>query len=116
MRFLVRVTLPVETANRGIRDGTFQRKMQEIMTELKPEVAYFAAENGQRTAFFVVEMREMSQMPTIAEPFFLSFNADVTVHPVMTPEDLAKSNLASIGKRWAELTHETARPRATASA
>jgi hypothetical protein len=114
MRFLLKVTLPVETANRGIRDGTFQRRIQEIIGDLKPEAVYFGAENGHRTAFLVVDMREMSQMPAIAEPFFLSFNADIAFYPVMIPEDLAKGNLTSLGKRWGELTSEATRQRAAA--
>jgi hypothetical protein len=100
MRFLLKITFPVEIANRAIKDGTFEKKLQGIMASLRPEAAYFAAENGKRAGFLIVDMQETSQMPAIAEPFFLGFNADVEFHPVMIPEDLAKGNLASIGKKW----------------
>jgi hypothetical protein len=101
MRFLLKITFPVETANRAIKDGTFEKKLQRIMAGLRPEAVYFAAENGKRTGFLIVNMQETSQMPAIAEPFYLGFNADVEFHPVMIPEDLAKGNLASLGKKWA---------------
>ena len=101
MRFLLKITFPVENANRASKDGTFEKKLQRIMAGLRPEAVYFAAENGKRTGFLIVNMQETSQMPAIAEPFYLGFNADVEFHPVMIPEDLAKGNLASLGKKWA---------------
>jgi hypothetical protein len=39
-------------------------------------------------------------LPGKTEPFFLGFSADVEFHPVTIPEDLAKGNLASLGKKW----------------
>jgi hypothetical protein len=34
-------------------------------------------------------MKDSSELPKVAEPFFLAFNASVTVRPTMTPQDLA---------------------------
>jgi hypothetical protein len=39
-------------------------------------------------------MRDASQIPAIAEPWFLAFNASVEIHPVMIPDDLAKAGSA----------------------
>ena len=69
MRFLLKITFPVENANRASKDGTFEKKLQRIMAGLRPEAVYFAAENGKRTGFLIVNMQETSQMPAIAEPF-----------------------------------------------
>jgi hypothetical protein len=46
-------------------------------------------------------MEDASQIPAVAEPWFLTFNADVEVHPVMLPEDLARADLGALGKKWA---------------
>jgi hypothetical protein len=34
-------------------------------------------------------MKDASQIPAIAEPWFLAFNASIEFYPVMIPEDLA---------------------------
>lgn len=36
-------------------------------------------------------MSDASQIPALAEPFFLSMNASVEMYPAMTPEDLMKA-------------------------
>jgi hypothetical protein len=42
-----------------------------------------------------------SKVPALAEPWFLTFNADVKFEIVMTPADLEKAGLDQLGKRWA---------------
>lgn len=103
MRFLVRVSIPVEAGNAAVRKGTLGTTLQSILGELKPEAAYFAEENGNRTGFIFLDMKEPSQIPAIAEPFFLAFNAQVEFHPAMTPEDLQKAgpSLAKAVKDYA---------------
>jgi len=36
-------------------------------------------------------MQEPSQIPAVAEPWFLAFNAAVEIVPAMKPEDLSKA-------------------------
>jgi hypothetical protein len=60
----------------------------------KPEAVYFTADHGQRTAFLFLEMQDASQIPAIAEPWFLAFNASIEIHPVMVPDDLARAGSA----------------------
>lgn len=64
------------------------------MRILKPEAVYFTDDKGQRTAFLFLDMRDASQIPAIAEPWFLAFNASIEIHPVMVPDDLAKAGSA----------------------
>ena len=91
MRFLLKVNIPVEAGNAAAKAGKLGTTIQSILADLKPEAAYFTADNGQRTGFIVFEMQDASQIPAIAEPWFLAFNASIEMRPVMVPGDLAKA-------------------------
>jgi len=90
MRTMLKVTMEVTAANKAIKSGTLPRIMQATMEALKPEAAYFTTEEGKRTAFIFFDMKDTSQIPPIAEPFFMELNADVQFTPVMNGEDLKK--------------------------
>lgn len=92
MRFLLRASMSVEAANAAAKAGTLGSTIQSILAELKPEAAYFTDYEGRRTAFIILDMQDASQIPAIAEPWFLAFDASVELHAVMVPEDLAKAS------------------------
>lgn len=91
MRMLMKVSIPVEAGNAAARNGTLGATVERILAELKPEAAYFASEDGNRTGFIFFDMTDSSQLPAIAEPWFLAFNAKVSVHPAMNVQDLANA-------------------------
>jgi len=91
MRFLIKVSIPVEAGNAAAKAGKLGATIQSILADLKPEAVYFTDDNGQRTGFLFIQMQDASQIPAIAEPWFLAFNASVEIHPVMVPDDLAKA-------------------------
>jgi hypothetical protein len=89
MRMLLRVSIPVEAGNAAAQAGTLGPTIERIVAGLKPEAAYFHSDDhGQRSAIIVFDMTETSQIPAIAEPWFLAFDAQVSLQPVMTPQDL----------------------------
>jgi hypothetical protein len=100
MRMMLNVSLPVEKFNASVRDGTAGQKLKQIMDDIKPEAVYFTEQMGQRTAVLVVNMRESSDVPKVAEPFFLNWDADVEMRICMTPDDLEKAGLEALGKKW----------------
>ncbi len=61
---------------------------------------YFTEIDGQRCAILIVNVDDPSKIPAYAEPWFLSFEADVKFRPVMTPDDLGRSGLDVLGKKW----------------
>lgn len=91
MRTVLKFTIPVETGNATIRDGTLAKTLESVLEDLKPEAAYFFPHNGERSGFIVFDLKEPSQIPVIAEPLFLAFNAKVEFHPAMNVEDLKKA-------------------------
>ena len=100
MRFVVHVSFPPEKFNQAVLDGTVGAKMGKILEETKPEAAYFCAQDGKRGGFLVVNMNDVSEMPRLADPWFINFDATVEFLPTMTPADLQKADLGSIGKKW----------------
>jgi hypothetical protein len=88
------VNIPVDAGNASAKAGKLGTTIQSILADLKPEAAYFTDDNGQRTAFLFLEMKDASQIPAIAEPWFLAFNASIEIHPVMVPDDLSKAGSA----------------------
>ena len=89
---MLQMTIPVEAGNEAARTGGFGPRFQKILESLKPEAAYFGAgDSGERGGFIVFDMKDTSQIPGIAEQFFLGYNAKVTFYPVMNAEDLAKA-------------------------
>jgi hypothetical protein len=103
MRILLRVSIPVESGNAAVKAGTLGSTIEKILADLKPEAAYFIADDdGNRSGSIVFDMQDQSQIPSVAEPWFLAFNAKVSFRPVMTPQDLAKAgpSLANAAKQY----------------
>ncbi len=103
MRMLLRVSIPVESGNAAAKAGTLGSTIEKILADLKPEAAYFIADDdGNRSGSIVFDMQDQSQIPSVAEPWFLAFNAKVSIRPVMTPQDLAKAgpSIANAAKQF----------------
>ncbi len=58
---------------------------------------FLSGRHRQSVGSIVFDMKDTSQIPAVAEPWFLAFNAKVSLRPVMTPEDLGKAG-PSIGE------------------
>jgi len=98
MRTLMRVSIPVEAGNAAAKAGTLGSTVDKIVADLKPEAAYFFADDdGQRSASIVFDMKDSSEIPALAEPWFLAFNAKVSFRPIMNTQDLAMAG-PSIGE------------------
>ena len=91
MRVMIKFAIPIDAGNEGNRTGKLQKVFQQLAEDLKPEAGYFFPEGGQRAGFFIVDMRESSQVAEIAERFFYGLNARVEMTPVMNADDLQKA-------------------------
>ncbi|MFD0070469.1 DUF3303 family protein [Streptomyces sp. NPDC059944] len=96
MRVMLRATMDTDKANELISSGKLAELMQETMEHLKPEATYFTTIDGNRACFMVFDMQDTSQIPLIAEPFFMKLGARLELAPVMNAEDLQKG-LSQLG-------------------
>ena len=101
MRTLLQVNFPHQPFNAAVKDGSVGAKMNRILQDAKPEAVYFTEIDGHRCALLIINVEDPSQIPRYAEPWFLTFEADVKFRPVMTPDDLGRAGLEDLGKKWA---------------
>ncbi len=100
MRMLLNVHIPHEPFNTAVREGTAGQTIARILEETKPEAVYFTEQNGTRGAILIIDVAKPSQVPSLAEPWFLKFNADCEFRIVMGPDDLKNAGLEGLGKKW----------------
>jgi len=100
MRMMLLVECPVEPFNTLVRNGTAGQVMKSILDDIKPEAAYFGERDGKRGGVLIVDVAKPSDVPRLAEPWFLKFNADVQFRVCMLPQDLGEANLEALGKKW----------------
>jgi hypothetical protein len=86
---MLKASIATEGGNRAVLNGTLSATIKSILEDMKPEAAYFTAVEGKRTGIFIVNVNDASEIPGLAEPLFLAFDAEVEFSPVMLPQDLA---------------------------
>ncbi len=100
MRMILHAKIPHEKFNAAVRDGSVGGKVKKILDETKAEAVYFTNYDGHRGAIMIINIEDSSEVPKFAEPWFLSFSADVEFHVAMTPEELGRAGLEKIGEKW----------------
>ncbi len=100
MKMLVTIICPIEPFNSMVRDGSVGEIIGRVIDDIKPESIYFTEQEGHRGAVMVVEVPDASAIPSIAEPWFLNFEANCEFRIAMTPEDLMNANLKALGEKW----------------
>jgi hypothetical protein len=94
------VKIPHQPFNAAVKDGSAGAKLNKILDAIKPEAVYFTEQHGQRGAVLIVDLPDASKVPALAEPWFLTFQADVEFRIVMSPDDLKNSGIDKMGKKW----------------
>jgi hypothetical protein len=100
MLMLMNITFPPEPFNSAVRDGTVGLKIKRILDAQEPQAVYFTEADGKRGAVLAVNPGESSDIPALAEPWYLTFDAVVEFRIAMKPEDLGRAKLDELGKVW----------------
>src|SRR6266536_1076917 len=88
MRVMAKISIPAESGNRAIKDGTLGVVMQRAAERWKPDGMYFTTFDGRRTAYMVFDLPAASALPPLAEPFFIEPSAALHLAPLLTGADL----------------------------
>lgn len=87
MRTMMKVTVPIEAANKAANEGTIKPILQAAFEKLRPEATYFFPTEEGRTILFFFDLADSSDLPGIGEPFFQAMNARISFTPVMNAQD-----------------------------
>jgi hypothetical protein len=101
MRFLMSFKIPHDSFNKLVRDGVAAQKLGRIVEETRPDQIYFTEQDGYRGGLAVYEIKDIGGLCAIAEPWYLTFNAECRFSMAMTPDDLGKVDLEGLGRKWA---------------
>jgi len=88
MRMMLKVSIPVEAGNKGVKEGILPETVMRFVEQMKPESSYFFPERGLRTALFFFDLADPTMLPTAVEPFFAKLNAAIEMTPAMNLEDM----------------------------
>lgn len=90
MRTMLIITMETEAANKAISDGSISKLIEDFFTKTSPESVYFTVNNGDRTMYAVIDLKDVSEIPAICEPFFMKMKAKVEFKPTMNPDELKR--------------------------
>ena len=97
MRMMMKVSVPIEAANKAVQEGTMGKLLQAQLERLRPEAVYFYADDDVRTALLFIDVKDASDMPVIAVPFFQQVSARIRFIPVMNVQDF-QTGMAKLAK------------------
>jgi hypothetical protein len=88
LRMMMKVSIPAEAGNRGVKEGILPKTVMGFVEQMKPEACYFTPEGGKRTAYFFFDLADPTMLPIATEAFFMNLNADIEVSPAMNLDDM----------------------------
>ncbi|PWI41038.1 hypothetical protein [Streptomyces sp. ICBB 8177] len=97
MRTLMTVQIDSAAGSRAVESGAMQQTLEHLVQQIEPEAAFFSPVDGLRTAFFLFDLKDPSDLPRLVEPAFRDFNARVHLTPAMNLDDL-RAGMQKLGK------------------
>ena len=87
MRTMMKIMIPIEAANKAMQDGSAKQILATALETLRPEAAYFYPSEAGREILLFIDVKDVSDLPLIGDPFFKGLSARVTFAPVMNAQD-----------------------------
>jgi len=96
MRMMLKILIPTESGNDAVKDGSLAKLFEAAIAKLKPEASYFVAQDGVRSAMFFFDLKDISDIPAIVEPFFMTSGAEIELVPAMNADELKRGLQAAM--------------------
>src|SRR5262245_51968107 len=87
MRVMMKISIPTDALNKATQDGSVKQILQSSLEQLRPEAVYFYPSDEGRNLLLFVDIKENSDVPVAAEPYFRGLNAKISFSPVMNLQD-----------------------------
>ena len=96
MRFFVRAVIPTVSGNKAIVEGRLSAIIEGLTNELKPEIAFFRANEsgptaGMKSINLIVNGDSAAQLRTKMRPLFEPIQAEVEYEQVMLSDELLEA-------------------------
>jgi hypothetical protein len=80
--------MPTEHGNKMLQDPNFPKKLEGVISQIKPEAVYFTPVEGERGIIMIVNLPSADMIATISEPLWMMFNCKLDLQPLMELKDL----------------------------
>jgi hypothetical protein len=80
--------MPTEFGNKLLQDPNFPKKLEGVISQIKPEAVYFTPIDGERGIYMIVDLPSADMIATISEPLWMMFNCKLDLQPLMEMKDL----------------------------
>jgi hypothetical protein len=87
MRFLMRIEMPTEAENPEVAESGFNDKMRALLLKVNAKSASFGVVDGRRVDEIIVDVKDATELPGIAEPFFRWLKVKAEFLPELTKEE-----------------------------
>lgn len=90
MKMMLTFSIPVETGNKAVADGTIEPAIKKLVRDTNAEAAYFMTIDGERGGVLFFDLDDGARVPQILEPFFAALDASIELTPVLTAGELIR--------------------------
>jgi hypothetical protein len=87
MRMLLLAQISTESGNEALKNDSLPHTLRATLDRINPESTYFCLLDGKRTIITVFDLKQASDLPSIAEPILMAGDVSLSVVPCMTREE-----------------------------
>jgi hypothetical protein len=84
---LMLAQISTESANEALKNDSLPQTLRAALDGINPEATYFFLLDGKRTMITVFDLKQASDLVSIAEPILMGGDVSLSIVPCMTREE-----------------------------